>query len=557
MALSSYLNRAELLLAQLQRHSAYLYLRASRDLDDRADADASDRADDAMQSLITTIQAALGSIGKIEFTKASLANPALTQYEYILKRAEKELPHKLPTDQQAVLSAIADPAAANLWALYQQTMRSTQFPAVNLPTGKFDVKKYARSLNANPDRTIRRSAWEGRMNGYASRSEIYASILLGVVRLNDRLAQLRHFPDAPSNAYFGKELNRTDVTEALAAIESHADLQKDYQRMQSRHFSAVTGIADPHIWDMPLPEAGFALPRMTFEQTRMEALAALAPLGTMYVEQFRRLLDPVNGRLDVSAGQSKRTNGNFSIRAAGVPTGLFVESYGSGLLGDSRTIVHEAGHAVHGQLMNDAGVSPFFTRGPNWMFEAFAALNEFLLYDHLYHSTKDVRAKAYYLRALIDDMMFSVFGSAEEAELEESMYDGVIAGKINNAADLDALTLSIWSRYEIWPTSDPLITHSWITRALMVQDPLYQVNYLYAGLLATKMFDMVKHDPTAFQNRYLDLLRNGFYAPPEQLLRKFFSRDLSQRELVDASMQILQQRIESLAEIYKKLDTKH
>ena len=39
-ALLSYLLRAESLLSQLQRHRAYLLLRASRDMDDRAAADA-------------------------------------------------------------------------------------------------------------------------------------------------------------------------------------------------------------------------------------------------------------------------------------------------------------------------------------------------------------------------------------------------------------------------------------------------------------------------------------------------------------------------------------
>jgi oligoendopeptidase F len=277
--------------------------------------------------------------------------------------------------------------------------------------------------------------------------------------------------------------------------------------MQTRHFAAVTGINDAHIWDMPLPEAGLTVPRMTFEQTRIEALAALAPLGATYVEHFRQLLDPANRRLDVDVEQGKRTNGGFSIRAPGVPTGLFVENYSSGVLGDSRTVIHEGGHAIHGQLMIENGISPFYTRGPNWMFEAFATLNEFLLYDHLYQTTKDPRVKAYYLRALIDDMAFSIFGSAEEATLEQSIYDGVVTGTIKNAADLDALTLSIWSRYEIWPASDPQLAHYWITRALMVQDPLYQVNYLYAGTLAIKIFDLAKYDPTAFQKRYMTLLR--------------------------------------------------
>jgi oligoendopeptidase F len=191
------------------------------------------------------------------------------------------------------------------------------------------------------------------------------------------------------------------------------------------------------------------------------------------------------------------------------------------------------------------------------MFEAFATLNEFLLYDHLYQTSVDPKAKSYYLEALIFDMTFNLFGSAEEGTLEQSIYDGVVAGRINSAADLDALSLSIWNKYEIWPAFEPELAHMWTTRSLMVEDPLYLVNYLYAGLLATKMFDMVKHDPVEFQKRYANLLRNGFYAPPAELLHTFFGQDLSQQQLVDDSIGILQARVQALAEMYKKSDAKH
>jgi oligoendopeptidase F len=555
--LSDYMRRAEILLAQLQRHSAYLYLLASRDIDDRADADASDRADDAGNHLIASVRGAFRALGPTEFDKAASVNPSLRHFEYLLTQAGRGLPHDLPPDEQHVVNELADPAAANLWVLYQQTMRSTPFAKIETAAGQFDVKKDARLLNASPDRAIRRAAWEARMSGYASREDIYAGILLGVARLNDRLAHLKHFPDAPSMVYFSRDLARKDVAEALSAVESHAKVLKAYQRMQAEHFTAITGITDVHIWDMPLPEAGLTLPRMTFDQTRAAALSALTPLGDDYVDHFRALLDPANGRLDVGAEQGKRINGGFSVHAPGVPTGLFVENYGAGLIGDSRVIIHEGGHAIHEQLMLESKVSPFYARGPNWMFEGFATLNEFLLYDYLYKNAKDPRAQAYYLQALIDDIVFSMFGSAEEATLEQSIYDGVARGQIKNAADLDALTVSIWSKYEIWPASEPKIAHYWITRSLMVQDPLYQVNYLYAGMLATKMFEMAEHDPAGFQKRYLELLRHGFFAPPEHLLQTFFGRDVSQAELVTEDMNIVEERINALAEIHKKIEKIH
>lgn len=556
-AFYEYLHRADVLHAQFLRHAAYLHLRVSQDIDDQADAEDSEQVDDADGQVLSNGAAALHTLGGDAFSKAASVNPALNRYAYLPALAERALDHGLPADQQRILDALAGPAASNLWTLYQKTLRSTTFPKIATTDGELDVIKDGAVLSLNPNRAVRQAAWQARWDGYASRADVYATILLGMVRLNDRTAKLEHFPDAPSRVYLSRNLDRKRVTEALAAIESHAELFKTYERLRASHVAVFTGIADVHSWDLSLPTPGFSVPRRTLDQSRTTVLSALAPLGPNYVDHFRQLLDPANGRMDIASAQGKRSNGGFSIGAPGVPSGLFIESYGPGLINDTRAIIHEGGHAIHRQLMTEAGIPSFYIEGPNWMFEAFAILNEFLLYDHLYQTSTDLRQRAYYLEWLLGDITFTLFGSAEEAMLEQSIYDGIVAGRIRDTADFDALTLSVLSKYEIWPASEPQLARTWISKRLMIQDPLYQVNYLYAGLLATKMFDMVKRDPAGFQKRYLDLLRSGFYAPPEQLLRKFFGRELSQRELVEDSMSILQQRIESLAVLYKKLDSKH
>jgi oligoendopeptidase F len=556
-ALAEFLRHAEDLLSRLQRHQSYLHLRASRDLEDQADAEADDQATDAMDSVVVAVGAAMRALGATAFTKAAAANPPLHRYAYLVSSAERNVAHELPKEQEAIIHALADPAAANAWTLYQQTVRSTPFAKISTPSGELDARKDASLWMLNPDRAVRQEAWQKRWDGYASRADVYAGILLGIVRLNDRVAQLRHFPDAPSMVYFARELDRALVKEALAAVKAHAGLLKTYQRVQARHIAAFSGYPDVHSWDISFPMPGFTVPRMTLDQTRAAVLPALAPLGADYVEQFRQLLDPANARMDIGLEQGKRINGGFSIGAPGVPSGLFVENYGAGLLGNSRVVMHEGGHAVHRQLMNENGVSRFYTRGPNWMFEAFAIFNEFLLYDHLYHASTDPKARAYYLDALINDMSIQLFTSAEEGTLEQSIYDGVMAGRIKNAADLDSLSLALWREYELWPAMETQYAHVWITKSLMYEDPLYLVNYLYAGLLATKMFDMVTHDAAGFQKRYTALLRAGFYAPPQELLRTFFGRDLSQQQLVEDGMGTLQSRLDELAEAYRRLDAKN
>ena len=552
-ALLDYIHRAENLLATLQRHEAFLNLRASRDIDDRADADGSDSASDAITALQATAASALRALGADRFNADAVRVPALNPYAYLVTRAERQAQHELPKEQQVIVDALADPSQSNLWTLYQKTLRSTQFARVTTSAGDFDVRKDSAVLSENPDRAIREAAWQRRWDGYATQADVYAGILLGVVRLNDRVAHLLHFPDAPTKVYFDRDLDRTQVTASIDAVERQAQTYKRYQRLRANHTAVMQAIADVRPWDLTLPAPGFHPPRMTFDETRTAALAALTPLGPKYVELFRQLLNPANRRLDVAAEQGKRTNGGFSVHAPGVPTGLFVDQYGLGLLGESKVIIHEGGHAIHGQLMNDNSVSPFYSHGPNWMSEAFATLNELLLYDYLYSKNTDAEAKAFYLSALIGDITFQLFGSAEEGALEQSIYDGVTGGQIKTAADLDALTLSILNRFEIWPAVEPRLAHTWMVKSLMVQDPLYLVNYLYSGLIATKMFDMVKRDPS-FSKRYTDLLSHGFYAPPQELLHTFFGRDISQQQLVDDGMRILETRIDELDRLYRNIE---
>jgi oligoendopeptidase F len=62
-----------------------------------------------------------------------------------------------------------------------------------------------------------------------------------------------------------------------------------------------------------------------------------------------------------------------------------------------------------------------------WLTEAFAIYNELRFRDQLYQQAQDPRAKAYYLKSLLDDMVLQLFTSSEEAQLEQSIYQGVAA----------------------------------------------------------------------------------------------------------------------------------
>jgi oligoendopeptidase F len=551
-ALEAYLRRAEQALGRGHRHAAYLHLIASRDIDDHAAGDALDEIGRIDDQLVLGVRSALRGLGRQGFARAAAARPGLQRYAYLLDKAERGLPHELPPEQTRLLDELADPAFASYWAIYQKTRRAMPFAKLSTPSGERDVHADAEALATDPDRGVRQAAWERRWQGYAAQGGIYADLLLSVVRLNDRVARLEHFPDAPTATYFARFLDRAQVDDALAAVTAHTTLFKDFQRLRARHVAAVTGIADVRPWDLALPEPGYSPPSFGWPQARSVLPRALAPLGGDYVKHVEALLDPAARRVDVAPAAGRRIDDGFSVSAPGLPSGVFVTTY-RGSLGDLRTIVHESGHALQGQIGDEGGVSPFDASGPNWLSEAVAILNELLLLDDLHAHSDDPRAKAYYLQALVSDICFQIFTSAEETSLEQAIYDGVVAGRVKNAADLDALTLDVVGRYESAAATTPQLAHTWMTKRLMYQDPLYLVNYLYAGLLATKMYEQVRHDPAAFGKRYAAFLRGGYGAPPDVLLRRLFGGDITVRQLVEDDMRVLQERISALSDLHDRL----
>ena len=323
-----------------------------------------------------------------------------------------------------------------------------------------------------------------------------ATVLLGLVRLNEHASELQGDGTAPDRSYRHMGLDQAAVDATLAAVARHALLRRNYQQMQLTHLERM-GQASPQIWDMDLPDAGYIPPPLDLAQLRDAAAASMQVLGPDYVTGLRGLLDPAGGRMDLGGSAGRRAMDAFSISAPGVPSLLFVGHRQGDLEGMSRSL--EAGHAMHGQWMQRGGASSFQRNGNKWLTEAFAIYNELKFRDQLYRQASDPRAKAYYLKSLLDDIILQLFVSSEEADLEQSIYQEVAADEVGNADALDTLTMKVLGRYGAHRAVSRAAQHLDIKR-LMYEDPLYLANYLYAGLIAVQLFAQDRQDPEGFRN---------------------------------------------------------
>ena len=534
-------------------HEEYCKLRSADDAQDKEAADCENQSGSQSSAVTSFVEKELEAPAFASLSDADLARLHLEPYRYLIAGATENARHLLPPSEQKLLSDLADPLLSAWSDRYDALVRQvlSEVKPIQTSSGPLNPMRDRQKLSTATDRGVREAAYRERLEAYQPHRDVIAMTLLDTVRLEAALARARNYPSAPARKYQGRlQLTEPQVREMLQAVEQNADVLRQYQQVRAERISTLTGTKDVHSWDLDL-SSGYVPTVLTFEQARMLMVNAVAPLGAEYRSRFAWLVDPASGALDMNGG-TRRQPGGFSVGYPSAPISLYVDRF-DGNLDSIDQLIHEAGHAIHRKLMSDAGVSPYYAGGPNFVSEAYAIFNELLLWHQLEKEATTPQERAYYQERLLDEVTFQVFTSAEEGELEQALYDGVTAGTIRNADDIDKLNGGILDRYELFAPHEPSMRLNWMRKRLLINDPLYLVSYLYAGLVACKLYDMIEADPTAFAKRYTALLSEGFDAPADELMKKNMGFGLDGKSLLDGALDLVRKQTSQLQESYASL----
>jgi oligoendopeptidase F len=526
------------------RHERYLHLRCALNRKDVACDD-----DKALESDIAAKTAFLDpevlAIPEDRLHVFFDEEPALAEYRFALSGIRRGQPHLLPEGGQALLDEFQPQISDWQFDLYEQLMAGISFGTIQTPSGPLDVVRQRNLIAAEPDGRVREEGFKRRFAGFASQRDLLAFALIHTVQAQNLLAKAHHYADATARKYDSLYFKPEQTRSLLASMAQHGDVARHYETVRSQDYER--GYHQPaHAWDMSAPGPGFTAPITSLSEARTVFHEAFAGLGREYQSEFDALLDPSNGRADIlPGGAANRYGGGFSVGSPGSTSILFYGRY-DGIFKDLSVIAHEGGHAVHRQLMTESGVPPSYAEGPHFLFESFAEFNELVLADFMAEHAPTPELQRYYRERWMNIKGLDAFYGAQDALLEQAIYDGVSAGAIRNADDLDALTLKIDAQFSQFPASTPEVRSRWATASLMFEDPLYNVNYVYGGLLALKYYQLYSTAREWFVPRYIALLKNGFNQPPAELLNRFLGIDLSGPVLLSDDLELLNRRLDQM-----------
>jgi oligoendopeptidase F len=522
----------------LGRQYAYLTLRAQIDSRDSTAQTEMSALSAAAQPVLLDIGRELASLSAAQLAAFVRAEPRLARYEYAIGLARDQAAHPLSGDAQRTLGFTV--AEATSWgpSLFRRMLAETPGGKVHAPEGDLDLRSQMNQIRNHPDRSVRAEGYRLNQAAIASRRDTFALILSRQAAMRNALARVRSWPDYPTQMYASSALTPPEVRSLLTAVLRRAEINKTYERSRIAELKKTLGYDTVHYWDLSAPDRGAPAPRFTIQQASGHILAAVEPLGPSYVAEMAKLLDPANGRLDLVPRPNRAEQPGFSTGSVGYPS-MFFQARFEGFGDDLVILVHEAGHAVQNMLMDSAGVLPRYATGPSFFTESFATMNELILLEYLARESPDSAERRYFRRQLLENAI-GLFRSAHESLLELQIFDSVAAGRMLSADAVEALTQRTGAVYSVWYGPGTEHELAWVQPIQFYTWPLYRANYVLAKLLALRYLDQLHRDPPAFRGRYLQLLRNGYDAPPDVLLRRFMNIDLRDgASLVDGAVRVI------------------
>ncbi len=550
-----HLDQYEHLLVSLQRHYQYHRLLAYINNKDTVARKASTQTDEASDELTTRTDKILLQPQFTSLPDEQFKQYGLTKYKYLLQRVKQDAAHNLSPHDEKLANQLAGKMVDQLTDRYDNLMDKIKVTDISIDGKTYNWSSYKPELAKTTDAKVRaaglKAYYDAYYIAYGTHAEVLAATLIDITRQKTALAKLQGFSSAPEKTYQHKlQLSESSVKQMLQQMTSHADVLKAYKQLLMEQIQRTTGLSQIHSWDAASP-SGYTWQPQSYAQTRQLILKALAPLGTEYEQNFANLLDPANGRLEIGDGPNRVTEFT-SVGYSHVPIGLYMKNYDGGFK-STLVLAHEGGHAIHEQLMSDHAAIPSYSLGPNFLFEAYAMFNELLMYDELQKQATTTPGKAYFTKQFLDKLSLEVFTSAQEGAFEQGLYDGVSRGKINTRQDIDSLYAGIMNQYDIYFANEPQRRSEWINKRLVFDDPLYNVNYLYAILVSCKLYNMQHADPKGFAIKYTALLSNGFDAPAEDLLKKYMGFGLDNDALLNGTLQIMKDKTEVLKGLYGQM----
>lgn len=466
--------------------------------------------------------------------------PRLEEYRRFLEEMLRQKEHSLSPEKEELLARVQEigQAPSNIYAMFNNA--DITFEPVTDAEGKKQPLTQGRYIHflENPDRRIRKEAFENLYAGYQNFINTIAAVFDANVRQTAFFAKERKYESSLEGALDGGNIPVSVYENLLDTVEQHLDTLQRYLELRRKHM----GLDKLHMFDVYVPMVDEVKMKIPFEEAKSIVKEGLAPLGEEYLALLQEGYD--NRWIDVYENEGKRT-GAYSWGAYGTHPYVLLNYQEN--LNNAFTLAHEMGHALHSwysdhnQNYLNAGYRIFVA-------EVASTCNEALLIHHLMEKTEDKKQKAYLINYFLEQFRTTLYRQTMFAHFEKDMHDMVQDGKTLTA---DVLCENYYALNQKYfgdsVVSDEQIRCEW-ARIPHFYTPFYVYQYATGFSAAIAISSKILAGEEGIAEKYRQFLSGGCSKDPIDLL-KICGVDMTAPEPVEAALKVFEQYIEELEKL--------
>jgi oligoendopeptidase F len=458
-----------------------------------------------------------------EMFTAFIARPALDGAQNYLNRMRQEARRAMAPEKEILATDLGVDGIQAWGRLYDTVSSKLEFDML-FPDGnrrRVPVSQ-RRSLLEDPDRRVRKAAFEGGNAAWQSIEDMAAAALNAIAgtRLTlNRHRRVEHFLEI---ALFQSSITRKTLDAMFEALFSRLEMPRKILRLKAKL------LARPSLawFDVGAPLELPGQEKLSWEKaTSMVGKSferAYPALGKFFEQQ-------VIGKdwVDWEPRTGKRPGGFCTSSMLTKESRIFMTYNQS--LGDMLTLAHESGHAYHGAMMRD--IRPYGRGYPMTLAETASTFGEQVLMNGILDDPAISAAQ----KALILDIetghgAIYLLDIPVRYEFEKAFYEERASGPLSvsrlKELMVDTQRKIFGDLLEVGG-EDPYFwaskLHFYITGITF-----YNFPYTFGYLLSRALYRMFKKDSGEFLPKYEEFLRLAGTEPAEKLVQQTIGRDIEQ-----------------------------
>jgi oligoendopeptidase F len=442
------------------------------------------------------------------------SNPGLRSHQRPLELILRKQAHTLSPEAESVLAAAGD--------LRQQPSQIHDiFAFADIPWPRLQVGDRKVLLNPagyfktleNPDREVRRKAFEGFTGTLSSYQRTLGAVLAAYLTGASFEAKARHYPTSLALALSEEAMPEEPFHTLVAETDKSRPTIRRYIQLRKR----MLHVDQMYLYDLYVP----LVPdphRYQLDEAEDMILKAVAPLGDDYVQNLSSGFRGHFMHAIAQPGKAARTY--MEDEAYGAPP--YIMTTFTGNFDSVEAVAHEWGHGMHSRMAQSS--QPFETAEYSaFLADAPSLTNEMLLNDYriIHATTKPEKILA--LSEAIDTLRASYFNVALYAEFEIGAHEASDHGEPLTGERFSILYCGLLKRFygetgEVLKIDDSACP-IWANVGAVYFD-FYIYKYLTATSAAAYFVEGLEKNDSALRAQFFEMLKAGGSDDPAALLKR-------------------------------------